>query len=76
MNVSLMFIFSGNFYFETGLFPQDLFCTRHGGRFIVLYTNMAAVTSCENDLFVKRKIDRVCEQACKLQGALQNHPEL
>ena len=52
------------------------FVHKHGRRFIVLYTNMAAVTSCENDLFVKKKIDRVCEQECKLQGALQNHPEL
>ena len=57
-------------------FPQDFFVHKHGRRFIVLYTNMEAVTSCENDLFVKKKIDRVFEQACKLQGALQNHPEL
>ena len=27
------------------------FVHKHGRRFIVLYTNMAAVTSCENDLF-------------------------
>ena len=33
-------------------FPQDLFVRKHGGQFIVLYTNMAIVTSCENDLFV------------------------
>ena len=31
--------------------PQTIFCERqYGRRFIVLYTNMAAVTSCENVL--------------------------
>ena len=29
------------------------FVHKHGRRFIVLYTNMAAVTSCENGLFVE-----------------------
>ena len=33
--------------------PIHCFVHKHGRRFIVLYTNMAAVTSCENDLFVK-----------------------
>ena len=32
-------------------FPQDFFVHKHGRRFIILYTNMAAVTSCENDPF-------------------------
>ena len=32
-------------------FPQDFFAHKHGRRFIVLCTNMAAVTSCENDLY-------------------------
>ena len=32
-------------------FPQDFFVHKHGHRFIILYTNMAAVTACENDLF-------------------------
>ena len=32
-------------------FPLDFFAHKHGRRFIVLYTNMAAVTSCENYLY-------------------------
>ena len=31
---------------------------KHGCRFIVLYTNMAAVTSCKNDLFSAYSINR------------------
>ena len=31
-------------------FPPDFFAHKHGRRVIVLYLNMAAVTSCENDL--------------------------
>ena len=31
---------------------------KHGRRFIVLYTNMAAVTSCKNDLFSAHSINR------------------
>ena len=30
--------------------PQDFSIHQHGRRFIVLYTSMAAVTSCDNDL--------------------------
>ena len=32
-----------------------IFVHKHGRRFIVLYTNMAAVTSCENDLLFSVK---------------------
>ena len=41
----------GSFYLRKAFSPQRIFSIhQHGRRFFVLYTNMAAVTSCDNDL--------------------------
>ena len=37
-------------------FSQDFFVHKYGRRSIVLYTNMAALTSCENDLLIQNCI--------------------
>ena len=46
-------------------FPQDFFVHKHGRRFIILCTNMAAVTSCENDPFSCYKGCRVWQYELK-----------
>ena len=58
-------------------FPQDYFVHKHGRRFIVLYTNMVAVTSCKKDLLfsVKRVEVKVLPLGVTIcQFAPQNLP--